>query len=52
MDSRVSSGVALVISTVSIPEGDFHICIKYNRFPFVIMVEKDELGFVTRKFLI
>ena len=31
------------------PEGDFHMCIKYNRFPFVIRVEKDELGFVTRR---
>ena len=31
------------------PEADFWMCVKYNRFPFVIKVEKDELGFVTRK---
>ena len=31
------------------PEADFWMCVKYNKFPFVIKVEKDELGFVTRK---
>ena len=31
------------------PEADFWMCIDYNRFPFVIRVEKDELGFTTRK---
>lgn len=29
------------------PEEDFWMCIKYNRFPFVIKVEKDETGYVT-----
>ena len=31
------------------PEADFWMCINYNRFPFVIKVEKDEIGFVTRR---
>lgn len=31
------------------PEADFWLCIKYNRFPFVIRIEKDEIGFVARK---
>lgn len=31
------------------PEEDFWLCIKYNQFPFVIEIEKDELGFVARK---
>lgn len=31
------------------PEEDFWMCIKYNRFPFVIRVEKAEIGFVTHK---
>ncbi|MCH5262498.1 MAG: 2-phosphosulfolactate phosphatase [Lachnospiraceae bacterium] len=31
------------------PEADFWMCIDYNRFPFVIKVEKDELGLTTRK---
>lgn len=31
------------------PETDFWMCIDYNRFPFVIRVERDELGFITRK---
>ena len=34
------------------PEADFWMCIEYNRFPFVIKVERDELGFVTRKHII
>lgn len=33
------------------PEADFWLCIKYNRFPFVIRIEKDEEGFVARKVL-
>lgn len=31
------------------PEADFWMCTQYNRFPFVIKVEKDEIGFVTNK---
>ena len=31
------------------PKEDFWMCIKYNKFPFVIRIEKDEIGFVTRK---
>ena len=31
------------------PEKDFWLCIKYNQFPYVIRIEKDEWGFVTRK---
>lgn len=31
------------------PEADFWMCIEYNKFPFVIKVEKDELGFVTSR---
>lgn len=31
------------------PEADFWMCTKYNRFPFVIKVERDEIGFVTNK---
>lgn len=31
------------------PEADFYMCIKYNKFPFVIKIEKDETGFVAGK---
>ena len=31
------------------PEADYWMCIKYDQFPFVIRMEKDELGFVGRK---
>lgn len=31
------------------PEADFWMCIDYDRFPFVIRMDKDELGFITRK---
>lgn len=31
------------------PEADFWMCIDYDRFPFVIKIEKDESGFFTRK---
>lgn len=31
------------------PEKDFWMCVRCNRFPFVIQIEKDELGFVTRR---
>ena len=29
------------------PEADFYMCIECNKFPFVIKIEKDEMGFVT-----
>lgn len=28
------------------PEADFYMCVKYNKFPFVITIDKDETGFV------
>lgn len=31
------------------PKEDFFMCVKYNKFPFVIHVEKDETGFITRR---
>lgn len=31
------------------PEADFWMCIKYDRFPFVIKIEKDEIGFVANR---
>ena len=31
------------------PKADFYMCIKYNKFPFVIKIEKDEMGFVASK---
>lgn len=31
------------------PTEDFWMCIKYDLFPFVLRVERDELGFVSRK---
>ncbi len=31
------------------PEADFWRCIQYNQFPFVIRMERDELGLVARK---
>lgn len=31
------------------PEEDFWMCVKCNRFPFVIQMEKDELGYITRR---
>lgn len=27
---------------------DFYMCVEYDKFPFVIEIDKDELGFVTR----
>lgn len=30
------------------PQDDFWMCIRYNRFPFVLRVEQDEMGFVSR----
>lgn len=31
------------------PEADFWMCTKYNRFPFVIKIGKDEMGFVAKR---
>lgn len=31
------------------PEADFYMCVKYNKFPFVITIDKDETGFVSSK---
>ena len=31
------------------PEADFYMCIKYNKFPFVITIEKDEISYVASK---
>ena len=33
------------------PQEDFWMCIKYNKFPFVIKIEKDEIGFVTHRIM-
>ena len=30
------------------PEADFHLCIRRDQFSFVLRVEKDELGFISR----
>ena len=31
------------------PKEDFFMCVRYDKFPFVIHVEKDEMGFITRR---
>ena len=31
------------------PEADFYMCVKPNIFPFVIKIEKDEIGFIASK---
>ena len=31
------------------PETDFWLCIKYNRFPYVLEIIKDEIGYVTKR---
>ena len=31
------------------PEPDFWMCIKYDRFPYVLQIEKDEIGYVTKR---
>lgn len=31
------------------PEADFYRCIAYNKFPFVLAIEKDEMGYLARK---
>lgn len=33
------------------PEADFHMCIEYDKFPFVIKIEKDEIGFVAKRLI-
>lgn len=34
------------------PEPDFWLCTQYDRFPFVIRIEKDDMGWLARKQLI
>ena len=34
---------------VNFPEGDFWMCIKYDLLPYVLQIEKDEIGFVTKR---
>ncbi len=31
------------------PKEDFFMCIKYDNFPFVIKIKKDEVGFITQR---
>lgn len=31
------------------PEPDFWLCIKYDRFPYVLEISKDEIGYVTKR---
>lgn len=31
------------------PTADFWMCIQYNKFPFIIRIEKDEIGYVARR---
>lgn len=31
------------------PKEDFFMCVQYDKFPFVIRIEKDEHGFITRR---
>jgi len=31
------------------PKEDFFLCVQYDKFPFVIRVEKDEIGYITRR---
>ena len=31
------------------PEADYWMCVQYDRFPFVIKIDKDELGFIARR---
>lgn len=31
------------------PKEDFFLCVQYDKFPFVIHVEKDEIGYITRR---
>ena len=34
------------------PEADFHLCIRRDLFPFVLRVEKDALGYISRRIMI
>lgn len=31
------------------PKEDFFLCVQYDKFPFVIRIEKDEVGFITQR---
>ena len=31
------------------PEADYWMCVKYDLFPFIIRIDKDELGFIARR---
>lgn len=31
------------------PKEDFFMCIKYDKFPFIIKIKKDEVGFITQR---
>ena len=31
------------------PEADYWMCVEYDRFPFVIKIDRDELGFIARR---
>lgn len=31
------------------PEADFYRCIEYNKFPFVLTIEKDDIGYLARR---
>ena len=31
------------------PEPDFWMCIKYDRFPYILEIYKDEIGYVTKR---
>lgn len=31
------------------PEADFYRCIEYNKFPFVLTIEKDDMGYLARR---
>lgn len=33
----------------SFPEPDFWLCIKYDRFPYVLEITKDEIGYVSKR---
>lgn len=34
------------------PEADFHLCIRRDVFPFVLRVEKDALGYISRRIML
>lgn len=37
------------ISQHIFPEADYWMCVEYDRFPFVIKIDKDKMGFITRR---